>query len=551
MNCLLALACGLLAVSPDAELDQAKAEFKRALADPAAAGLRAATERLAAIDQKAACDALMDGYGKCAAAIKALWAEKVRHLQEREANGDFKIDYRTTPPTIPAGDVKKYEHYLEADTLSKATEAKIMGLEATKSVIVRAMAKFKSDASIKDLIHEISAGADWQRRAAAAEAMGQIGHKDVPAALLDALKNDKEPAVRVAIVDALRELKNKSPEVTAAVAGQLQSDFWQLKVSAAQALQAIGGLAGIEPLIDALSKVEGRLRVDFNDALRVLTGADKHGDPSAWRAWWEANREAVTKGTFAPKEGDAPGAPGRNTTISFYGIPVESRSVIFVLDRSGSMIEPSDWEAPKDSVVGGAEAGSDIKKNGDRKIDIARWQLKKAIAQMPEGADFNVIFFTHEVVGLSDKMLKMSASTRKQAFEWIDKLDPYGGTNTFDALERALAYAAGGTMGEKLQKGGVDTICLVTDGLPTAGQVAKPDDILARVRTLNKTRKVKIHTVGIFTVSTGANAKEELKEKEEGTKFLRQLAEENGGKFTSSGQPVPDKPAAPKKPDGK
>ena len=46
-------------------------------------------------------------------------------------------------------------------------------------------------------------------------------------------------------------------------------------------------------------------------------------------------------------------------------------------------------------------------------MDIARWQLKKAIAQLPEGTEFNVIFFSHEVVALSDKMLKMSASARK------------------------------------------------------------------------------------------------------------------------------------------
>jgi hypothetical protein len=191
----------------------------------------------------------------------------------------------------------------------------------------------------------------------------------------------------------------------------------------------------------------------------------------------------------------------------------------------------------------GAGAGPEIKKSGDRKIDIARWQLKKAIAQLPEGTEFNIIFFTHEVVNLSDKMLRISASTRKQAFDWIDKLEPFGGTNPYDALERALAYVAGGMSGEKLQKSGVDTICLVTDGLPTAGQVATPAEIVERIRTLNKTRKVKIHTVGVFSVSKGAAAVQELKDREEGLKFLKQLAEESGGKFTGSG--IKDEPAKP------
>ena len=225
--------------------------------------------------------------------------------------------------------------------------------------------------------------------------------------------------------------------------------------------------------------------------------------------------------------------------------------MIFVLDRSGSMMEPSDWGVPAEPAVttgGKPDPAADIKKKGDRKMDIARWQLKKAIAQLPEGAEFNVIFFSHEVVALSDKMLKMSASSRKQAFEWIDKLEPYGGTNPFDALEKALAYAAGGMSGEKLQKSGVDTICLMTDGLPTAGQVATAKEIVDRIRTLNKTRKVKIHTVGIFTVSKGANAEKEMKEREEGLKFLKQLAEESGGKFTGNGVPAAPEP---KKPEGK
>jgi hypothetical protein len=549
MKHLVALALLGLVPLPDAELDKARADFRKALSDLRPAEVRDAADRLAATNQKAALDALLEGYGKCATGIKALWGDKIKYLTDREANGDFKIDLKTNPPSIVRSDVPKYERYLEADKLSRATEAKIMGIEACKRGIVQAMGKFRSDASVKDLVHEVAAGADWQRRAAAAEALGQIEHKDVLPALIDALKNDKEPAVRVALVEALRAQKNPASEVVAALAAQLQSEFWQLKSAAAFALQALGSKEAIEPLIEALPKNEGRLRADLNEALVGLTGTDKHGDYAAWKSWWAANREAVAKGTWKAAEGEGAGSSRKNATTTFYGIPVESRCVIFVLDRSGSMVEPSDWEAPKETATGaGAEPGGDIKKAGDRKIDIARWQMKKCIAQMPEGAEFNVIFFSHEFVVLSDKMLRISATTRKQAFEWIDKLDPFGGTNTFDALEKALSYASTGTAGEKLQKGGVDTIFLMTDGLPNSGQVPEAKDIVVRIRELNKIRKVKIHTVGVFTVSSGANAKQELKEKEEGTKFLKQLADENGGRFTGSGQPPkPDAKPEPKK----
>jgi hypothetical protein len=555
MNVVLALVFAALASRPDAELDKAKAEFKQALNDLYPSALQAAGDRLAALDQKSATDTLMDGYGKCAAGIKGLWGEKVKHLQIREANSDFKIDYKTNPPSIPPGDVNKYEKYLAADKESKAVEARILSLEAAKVAIVKSLAKSRGEAAVKVLIHEVTAGADWQRRAAAAEAMGQIGHKDGPSALLEALKKDKEPSVCVAIVDALRELKLSTPEVLTALVVQLQSDYWQLKISAAHALRAIGSLAAVEPLVEAIARSDGRLKVEFNEVLAALTGVNKHGDAAAWKAWFDANKDAISKGSYSAKASEPGAPPGRaQTTVTFYGIPVESKSVIFVLDRSGSMVDPSDWdtgkETPATSTGGAPEPGSDIQKKGDRKIDIARWQLKKSIVQLPEGTEFNVIFFSHEVVSLSEKMLKMSSATKTQAFTWIDKLEPYGGTNTYDALERALSYAVTGTMGERLQKTGVDTVCLLTDGMPTAGQVAKAEDICAAIRALNKTRKVKIHTVGVFTVSKGADAAKDLKEKEDGIKFLKQLAEENGGRFTSSGTPPADKPE-PKRPEGK
>ena len=165
MKILLALTT-LLALA-DAELDAARAELKKSLAEltgptvPTSAGrlasaIGAAADRLAATDQKAASDALFEGYGKCAVSIKGLWGDKVKFLQEREANGDFKIDLKTNPPTIPASDVAKYQRFLEADKNSKAVEAKIGVFEACKRHIVRALAKSKSDTTIKILVHEIT-----------------------------------------------------------------------------------------------------------------------------------------------------------------------------------------------------------------------------------------------------------------------------------------------------------------------------------------------------------------------------------------------------------
>jgi HEAT repeat protein len=538
MRKLFILGCVALVAARDAELDKAKAEFRKAVAELNAKSVRETAERLAETDQKAAVDILLDGYGTLATIVKKHWDEKVRTLREKEANGDFKIDMKTNPPTIPASDVKKYEAYVAAEKAGRDIEAKIMSLEAARRGIVAALGHFKSDASVKELLTELSGGAAWQRRAGVAEALGQMSAAGIPAALAEVVKKDSEPQVRIAAMDALRELKANAPEVTAALVEQLKSDFWQVKVTAAATIKALQLKDATEAVVEAIAKADGRLRMEFNDTLVGLTGVDKHGDAGAWKAWWDSNKDAVQKGTYVAKPGEGPGGEPRNGT-TFYGIPVLSKNVVFCLDRSGAMLEPSEWDIPQDVATGGGGNGPDIKKEGNRKIDIARWQLKRTLAMMPDGAEFNIIFFNHEWVILSNSMLKLSVSTRKTAFEFIDKLDPVGGTNIYDPLEKGFSFATAGAMGEKLAKMGVDTIFFLTDGLPNSGQVPLPADILVKVRELNKTKKVKINTVGVFSSAKGPLLPNMPNEADEGGKLLKQLAEDSGGKYTSAGAGAP------------
>ena len=529
---VLAITILALFAPRDAEFEKAKTEFRKAVAE--IKGVGEAADRLAGTDQKAAVDALLEGYGTLATQIKNLWNDKIRWVREKESNGDFKIDTKTTPPTIPNSDVKKYEAYLEAEKNSRIVEGRIMTIEAARRGIVSALGRFKSDASVKELLKELSAGSPWQRRAGVAEALGQMSSAEIPGALCEAVRKDSEPQVKIAAMDALRELKANAPDVAAAVIDQLKSDWWQVKSTAAGTIRALQLKDPTEALVEALSKSDGRLRMDLNDALVALTGVDRHGDPAAWKSWWEANRDAVQKGTYSAKAGDGAADGPRNAT-TFYGIPVTSKNVVFVLDRSGSMLEPSEWEIPQDVATGGASGGPDIKKEGNKKMDIARWQLKRTLAMMPDGVEFNIVFFNHEVSVLSKEMMKLSQGTRKQAFEWIDRLEAVGGTNTFDAIEKAFGYSATGAMGEKLAKGGVDSIFLLTDGMPNAGQVPKAQDILVKIREMNRTRKVKINTVGVFSTPAGPLKPGEVNEPEEGGKFLKQMSEESAGKYVSAG----------------
>ena len=504
------------------EFDKAVKEFREAVVAMSESGVRSAAEAIVKSDNRDAVDALLDGYGICAAQIRQLWGEKLKWMKEVERYKNFQVDWSKNPPIVEAGDVAEYKKWQEASQQSVQVEKKIMSVEAVKAEIVAALGKFRSETALKELISKFKNDSNWGRRAGVAEALGKIATAECVAVLVERLKGDSETGVKVAILDALKSAGAKTPEVIAAVCEQLKSDYWQVKSTAAATLRALGPKEAIESLIESLKGVDGRLKEDINDALVSLAGVNKHGDHAAWKAWWDGAKEQVKGGTFKPAPGEGAGQDGKAQGTTFYGVPVKSKNVVFVLDRSGSMAEPSEWELPPDVASGGAGDNSDLKPEGKRKIDIARWQLRRCVKQLPNGTDFNIVYFSHDWTVMSEKMVTMSDSMRKTALAFVEKLEPQGGTNIFDPMEKAFAFSGGA---DKVLKGSVDTIFLMTDGLPNSGQVPAWQDIVKKIKDMNKTKKITINTIGTF--SSGANP-------EEGAKFLDQLATENNGVFTSA-----------------
>ena len=73
----------------------------------------------------------------------------------------------------------------------------------------------------------------------------------------------------------------------------------------------------------------------------------------------------------------------------------------------------------------------------------------------------------------------------------------------------------GQALAESLLREGVDTIFVLSDGVPGAGKYVTTPDILRAVRRLNQTRRIAIHCVSIGMRS----------------ELLQRLAEENGGRY--------------------
>lgn len=504
---MMQVALSLLLLAQD--VGPLKRQLYQACADLSYAGVKDAAPKLGAANSKAAADALLDGYDALARRLPGLYREKARWAREME-NSKYDVDPKTMQPR---GDISGF---VDAQNHANEVTGTIEKIRELQGFVVDALAALRSDDALKAVASELGSK-DWTKRAAVAEALGRAGTDAAAQAIVDALAKEPESAAKVAMVDALAGKPTQA--VADAVGAAIASDpTWQVKLSGVKCLQKLGLKTGVPLMIEALKGADGRLKWEVNDVLKEITGVDKLGDYDAWKAWWAADGAKFLAGDYKPAGGAAGGGGG---TATFYDIPIKSKRLLFILDRSGSMAEDSKWRS--EVATGGADDG--IKLEGKRKIDVARYNLKKAIASLPDGTEFDVLYYNQEVVALSPKLLKLDEKTRKQAFAWIDKLDPVGGTNIHDALEKGFKFVVTDAEG-RLAKDSIDTIFFMTDGLPTVGQILEPKEILSKINGLNKLSKVRIHTVCVG-LSTNPDDKP-------GFELLEKLAKNNDGTFKST-----------------
>ncbi len=405
-----------------------------------------------------------------------------------------------------------------------------------------ALARSRDPARVQGVLSALDDGSP-ALRAAAAGAAGRLGG-GADASFLAPLRNrardDAVPAVRAAALAAL--LRWNLALVKDDLVAALGDPAWEVRALAAAACARGKVLEATEALVAALGKEGGRLRRDLDEALRALHGVSFVGDAALWRRWLDENRPAVEERTAAaaaspdrdrplgpPESWEAPAAAGRepdapdgggkpgNPTSSFYGIDTTSRRVLFVVDISKSMEDPSVARPP--TATGGRDEYAAPK--GNARIDVAKWQLHRAVAALPKDAVFNLVVFSESYKSWQDSMVEASPAAKAKAHAFVDGLKPNGVTNIADSLDEAFDQAGAGPLAvpAKGAKGGlaVDTVFLLSDGNPNRGRLsdlpALLEDAVARARA----RRIVLHAVGIGEVA--------------GSEFLRSLAERTGGRY--------------------
>lgn len=222
---------------------------------------------------------------------------------------------------------------------------------------------------------------------------------------------------------------------------------------------------------------------DVKEQTRIL-GPGKVGNPLA-------SGSSDPDGLIRPngKPNSLSGAPnqGQSAAVKFFGAEGQGSRFVYVIDSSSSM----------------AEFGA---------MRMAKAQLMTSLGQIQGDQEFQIVFYNTEYRSLTvgnkpAQLMPATAINRTLARQFIDAVQPNGGTNHKPAIELALSFKP-------------DVIFLLTD----AGQpILTPRD-LQTIKQINR-GKATIHTVafgdGVQLQSNDSQA----------DNFLQKLARQNGGSY--------------------
>ncbi len=264
-------------------------------------------------------------------------------------------------------------------------------------------------------------------------------------------------------------LEMESPAAISYAQKYLRHSAWELRSLSIRYLTKCRDVTTIPLLIARYSSEKGRLAHELSTALFVHTGT-RCWKMSEWSRWWRKHK--VGFALPHPESVKGGGGTSGGKTISYYDIPLVSSRIAFLVDHSGSM---------------GAKVGTDRKHN---RLDMAKEQLVAVVKSLPKTHKVNLIEFDSDVNRIWRDIRRLSNVNREELLDFVEKMKVAGGTNTYGALMLAM------------EDPDVDTIYLLTDGQPSAGEITDPDDILDAVQRENRTRQIVIHCISIGLDST-------------------------------------------------
>jgi Mg-chelatase subunit ChlD/HEAT repeat protein len=382
----------------------------------------------------------------------------------------------------------------EDSVIKKASKGLKSKLPVERIATVRFLARAGGEASIKNFEKYLKKEKDPAVVGAFLEGLGELYKKSEDwIGRLHSWSDTGKPAIKTAA--SMEIMRMGREEDMARIIGWLSDESWSMRQAALVALEDMDDSEVLLPIIKRMPEESGRLAFEFGEALFRLTGKNYGTNAKTWQAWHDNEGEDVdllTAGELreAVRQRALKAQKERSRPARFFGMEIRSSRVIFIVDVSGSMNE----------VLKGSYVGE----RGQVRMDRAKEELVVAIDGLKKGTRYDLIAFSGGVDNWADNPLAESQEpNHDEAKEWVNALGAGGGTNLYGSLERAF------------EDPDVDTIMVLSDGVPSVGDIIDPGSIREAVQAMNTNRNVRIHTIALG-----------------GTlQILEWLAEDSGGNF--------------------
>lgn len=262
-------------------------------------------------------------------------------------------------------------------------------------------------------------------------------------------------------------------------------------------------------LSDIRESMDGQLRVDMDRMFDQIGVNSFGGDQQQFENWRRKSNLSLSVNPASAKTdsatdqsppiaGGANGSTGNAThpagglgdlpieAPEFYGIKVEAKRMLFILDHSGSMREYD---------------------GNMTRLDRAKEELIYTIERLPPADEFAIMIYANKTRIWRPELSVANRANKAAAITWIRRIGYGDRTNTHTALVESLTFDPS-----------LEAVYLLSDGKPTLGSIVQTRPLVADVLHRNTFRHLRFHTIGI---SVSGNT----------LQFLRQLAEGSNGEF--------------------
>jgi Mg-chelatase subunit ChlD len=336
------------------------------------------------------------------------------------------------------------------------------------------------------------AGVDWvaitqealddplpQVRAAAVTLLGRARADDAVDRIA-ALAGDPAERVRLEVPGALVRLAGV--RAMPVLEDLLADARWRVRLAAARALADLCTPDAALRIVELLEHETGRLREDCAALLRRLTGKTFGINARLWREYLAtAPRDFLAQGDSAALAALEP-PRYENVGTRYYSISTTSQRFVLVTDLSGSMETPVTLLATQEP---------------EPRLTIAQRELVRLIDTLESGVHFDLLAFREKAELWRPALVLADERNCRAATAEVEHYRAEGATNIHAALATVFDMAETAMDSPQERDEDLDTLFLLSDGIPTLGDIRDTEPLLLYVAERNRTLQIRIHCLSL------------------------------------------------------